>query len=68
MKLFRQLLRDPLGPACAHGLFSLSIDTRPATGIGAFGLPRLPARAPDRARFLFELRARLARRSWSKPA
>lgn len=66
MKLYRLLsLARPTG---VHGLFSLSIDARPPTGLVA------PARAaacghPEvHERLLASLRARLARGGWRTPA
>jgi len=67
MKLFRSLARFEAG-APAHGLFALSIDARPLTGIGAFHLPGKPAPPDGRKRFLARLRAQLARRCWGRTA
>lgn len=68
MKLFRQIARSSTCLASTHGLFCLSIENPPLTGIGMFGLPSKPGRPEQRKRVLERLRAQLARRSWRLPA
>ena len=66
MKLYRML--TPARPTCGHGLFSLSIDERPPTGLVAPGRATR-SRPPElHERLLAGLRARLARRGWRTPA
>ena len=68
MKLYRLIARSSTGLASMHGLFSLSIESPPLTGIGMFALPSKPERPEPRKRFLKHLRAQLARRGWRLPA
>jgi len=66
MKLYRLLTASR--PGCVHGLFSLSIDERPPTGLVAPGRGSAPGHPTVHERRLGGLRARSTRRGGRAPA